>query len=398
MMPEFITNTSLGIYIHWPFCLSKCPYCDFNSHVLEVIDHNRWKRALIRELVFLSKHLKHKKLKSVFFGGGTPSLMHPDTVFSIIETIKRIWPENDPIEITLEANPSSIEYKTFSLFRDAGVNRISVGVQALNDKDLEFLGREHSKLDAIKALETAHKTFDRVSFDLIYARPQQDLKSWLFELEEALEIAGEHISVYQLTIEKGTAFYSQHKNGLFEMPCNELTGEFYENTIEKLTSAGLYNYEISNHAQPGAECQHNMIYWRSEDYLGVGPGAHSRLTNTDGKRYAKRSVTAPAAWLQKVENDGHALIEENILSHFEQFAETIILGLRLKEGIPIKKINSFTRKTNGQLLGNTTLRALINEGYIEIDSFSFKATDSGRQRLNGIVSAIIDSIDLSNYR
>ena len=398
MMPDFKTNTDLGIYVHWPFCLSKCPYCDFNSHVSETIDHNRWRRALIKELVFLSEHLKYKKLKSIFFGGGTPSLMDPGTVFSIIETIKKIWPESGPIEISLEANPSSIEYKTFSLFRDAGINRISVGVQALNDKDLMFLGREHNKIDAIKALETAHKTFDRVSFDLIYARPQQDLKSWLFELEEALEIAGEHISVYQLTIEKGTAFYSQHKRGLFEMPCNELTGEFYENTIERLTSAGLYNYEISNHAQLGAECQHNMIYWRSEDYLGVGPGAHSRLTSIDGKRYAKRSITAPNAWLQKVENDGHALIEENILRLFEQFAETIIMGLRLKEGVPIKKIHSLTHKTTDQLIGNTTLKTLINEGYLEIDSFSIKATDSGRQRLNGVVSAIIDSIDLSNYR
>jgi putative oxygen-independent coproporphyrinogen III oxidase len=397
MMLEFLTNTNLGIYIHWPFCLSKCPYCDFNSHVSETIDHNRWRKALIKELIFLSENLRHKKLKSVFFGGGTPSLMHPETVFSIIETIKSIWPENGPIEISLEANPSSIEYKTFSLFRDAGVNRISVGVQALNDKDLKFLGREHSKMDAIKALETAHKTFDRVSFDLIYARPQQDLKCWLLELEEAIEIASEHISVYQLTIEKGTAFYSQHKRGLFEMPCNELTGEFYENTIEKLTSAGLYNYEISNHAQLGAECQHNMIYWRSEDYLGVGPGAHSRLTNIDGKRYAKRSVAAPAAWLQKVENDGHALIEENILTHFELFSETIIMGLRLKEGIPIKKIHSLTSKTTEQLIDNTAFRELITEGYVELDSYSLRATDSGRQRLNGVINAIMDSIGLSNY-
>ena len=389
-------SSNIGLYIHWPFCLSKCPYCDFNSHVVESVDHSRWEKALVNELRFLSRNQSQKKLKSIFFGGGTPSLMKPETVFEAIQTAKKIWAVKQPIEITLEANPSSIEYQTFNSFKQAGINRISLGIQAFDDKALSFLGRNHDRLDAINALEAAHKSFDRVSFDLIYARPKQTIESWLLELDQAVDLAGEHMSVYQLTIEKGTAFYSQYKNGGFEMPCSETAGDFYEVTNEKLNSAGLKNYEISNYAHPGSECQHNMIYWRSEDYLGVGPGAHSRLTDIRGKRSATRSLTAPFSWLKEVETNGNASVEQTILSASEQLTETIMMGLRLKEGVSLKKLYKITGKTLGQLFDEEALYLLKNEGYLSTDNFYLRATDSGRQRLNGVVRCLLDSVNILN--
>ena len=384
-------SSNIGLYIHWPFCLSKCPYCDFNSHVVASVDHSRWENALVSELTFLSRNQNHKKLKSIFFGGGTPSLMKPETVFKAIQTAKKIWDVKQPIEITLEANPSSIECQTFNSFKQAGINRVSLGVQAFDDKALSFLGRSHDRLDAINALEAAHKSFDRVSFDLIYARPQQTIESWLLELGQAVDLAGEHMSVYQLTIEKGTAFYSQYKNGGFEMPSSETAGDFYEVTNEKLSSAGLNNYEISNYAHLGSECQHNMIYWRSEDYLGIGPGAHSRLTDIRGKRGATRSLTAPFSWLKEVETKGNALVEQTILSASEQLTETIMMGLRLKEGVSLEKLYKLTGKTLGQLFDEEALYLLKNEGYLTTDNFYLRATDSGRQRLNGVVRCLLDS-------
>ena len=389
-------GSNIGLYIHWPFCLSKCPYCDFNSHVVDNVDHNRWKKALINELAFLSRNLGHKKLKSIFFGGGTPSLMKPETVFETIQLAIDIWDVKQKIEITLEANPSSIEYQTFKSFKQAGINRVSLGIQAFDDKALSFLGRGHDRLDAINALEAAHKSFDRVSFDLIYARPQQTISSWLSELEQAIKFAGEHISVYQLTIEKGTAFYSQYKNGDFDMPSPETAGDFYEVTNERLNSAGLQNYEISNHARLGSECQHNMIYWRSEDYLGIGPGAHSRLTDIKGKRRAMRSLTSPFSWLKNVETNKHALVEQNILNTSEQLTETVMMGLRLREGVSLKKLKELTGKTLDQLFGAEALYLLKNEGYLKIDNFYLSATKSGRQRLNGVVRCLLDSVNIVN--
>ena len=389
-------SSNIGLYIHWPFCLSKCPYCDFNSHVVESVDHNLWEKALVNELTFLSSNQNQKKLKSIFFGGGTPSLMKPETVFEVIQTAQKLWGIEQPIEITLEANPSSIEYQTFSSFKQAGVNRISLGIQAFDDKALSFLGRSHDRLDAINAIEAAHKSFDKVSFDLIYARPQQTIESWLLELGQALNLAGEHMSVYQLTIEKGTAFYSQYKNGDFEMPSSETAANFYEVTNEKMGSAGLQNYEISNYAQLGSECQHNMIYWRSEDYLGVGPGAHSRLTDKRGERRATRSLTAPFSWLKEVETNGHALVEQTILSISEQLTETIMMGLRLKEGVSLKKLNKLTGKTLNQLFDAEALYLLKKEDYLRADKFYLRATDSGRQRLNGVVRCLLDSVNIPN--
>ncbi len=389
-------SSNIGLYIHWPFCLSKCPYCDFNSHVVESVDHSRWEKALVNELNVLSKDQSQKKLKSIFFGGGTPSLMKPETVFQTIQTAKKIWDVKQPIEITLEANPSSIEYQTFNSFKQAGINRVSLGVQAFDDKALSFLGRSHDRLDAINAIKAAHKSFNRVSFDLIYARPQQTIDSWLLELSQALDLAGEHMSVYQLTIEKGTAFYSQYKNGGFEMPSSETAGDFYEVTNEKLSSAGLQNYEISNYAHLGSECQHNMIYWRSEDYLGVGPGAHSRLTDARGKRRATRSLTAPFSWLKEVEANGNAIVEQTILGTSDQLTETIMMGLRLKEGVSLKKLYKLTGKTLEQLFDKEALYLLKNEGYLSTNDLYLRATDSGRQRLNGVVRCLLDSVNIPN--
>ena len=363
---------------------------------MESVDHNLWEKALVNELTFLSSNQNQKKLKSIFFGGGTPSLMKPETVFEVIQTAQKLWGVQQPIEITLEANPSSIEYQTFSSFKQAGINRISLGIQAFDNKALSFLGRSHDRLDAVNALEAAHKSFDKVSFDLIYARPQQTIKSWLLELGQALDLAGEHMSVYQLTIEKGTAFYSQYKNGEFEMPSSETAGDFYEVTNERLSSAGLQNYEVSNYAQLGSECQHNMIYWRSEDYLGVGPGAHSRLTDRRGERRATRSLTAPFSWLKEVETNGHALVEQTILSISEQLTETIMMGLRLKEGVSLKKLNKLTGKTLNQLFDAEALYLLKKEDYLRADKFYLRATDSGRQRLNGVVRCLLDSVNIPN--
>ena len=389
-------RSKIGLYIHWPFCLSKCPYCDFNSHVVDSVDHSRWEKALVNELTFLSRNQNQKKLKSIFFGGGTPSLMKPETVFEVIQTAQKLWGVEQPIEITLEANPSSIEYQTFSSFKQAGVNRISLGIQAFDDKALSFLGRSHDRLDAINAIKAAHKSFDKVSFDLIYARPQQTIENWLLELDQALDLAGEHISVYQLTIEKDTAFSSQYKNRDSEMPSSETAGDFYEVTNERLSSAGLQNYEVSNYAQLGSECQHNMIYWRSEDYLGVGPGAHSRLTDKRGERRATRSLTSPFSWLREVETNGHALVEQTILSISEQLTETIMMGLRLREGVPLKKLNKLTGKTLDQLFDAEALYLLKKEGYLSADKFYLRATDSGRQRLNGVVRCLLDSVNIPN--
>jgi putative oxygen-independent coproporphyrinogen III oxidase len=391
-------NSNFGLYIHWPFCLSKCPYCDFNSHVSEFVDHNRWQNALLRELNFLSKNLIGKKLRSIFFGGGTPSLMDPNTVFSIIQTARKLWPTNEYVEITLEANPSSVEWQTFELFKDAGVNRISLGIQALDDKSLAFLGREHSKYDAINALEAAHKSFDRVSFDLIYARPEQSLKNWMTELDHALALAGEHISVYQLTIEKGTAFYPMHKRGDFTMPSNDLSGALYEATMDKLNSAGLHNYEISNHAKPGSECRHNLIYWRAEDYLGIGAGAHSRITDACGKRWAMRTHTAPSTWLKKTEKNQHALVEKTILTWVEQFTETLVMGLRLKEGILIKKLEALAGIDIEEVFDKKNMELLTAEGYVKSDGVTLKATRSGRQRLDGIIKSLLHSVNIPNKK
>ena len=293
-----------GVYVHWPFCKAKCPYCDFNSHVNDSIDHEKWAQSYLREIDHVAAMTPGRHVTSIFFGGGTPSLMQPQTVERILNHIHKVWPVANDVEITLEANPTSVENKKLQDFKTAGINRVSIGVQSLREHDLKFLGREHSASEAVNAIQIANDLFDRVSFDLIYARPDQKISVWREELQEAVQYVTGHLSLYQLTIEQGTPFYTQHARGEFRIPEQDQAGEFYEVTQEILEKAGLSAYEISNHAVEGQESAHNLTYWRYGDYAGIGPGAHGRLS-IDGQKFAARTHRAPDIWLGKVSNDGH---------------------------------------------------------------------------------------------
>ena len=388
-----------GLYVHWPFCLSKCPYCDFNSHVSAAVDHDRWRRALVRELETLAARVRPRALASVFFGGGTPSLMQPETIAAVLDTARRLWPASPEIEITMEANPTSVEAGRFRAFRDAGINRVSLGVQALDNDALKFLGRGHDAREAIAALEIARGCFDRVSFDLIYARPGQTVASWIAELDRALDLAGEHLSVYQLTIEPGTAFHALHQRSGFTIPENDAAGALYEATGERLAAAGMPAYEISNHARSGAECRHNLVYWRTQDYLGIGPGAHGRLTDSLDERRSLRTHRAPAIWLERVERDGHAVTEETVLTRDDRFTEMLMMGLRLTEGIATARLLRETGQTIENLFDPRVIADLVEAGYLAIDATSLRATQAGRQRLNGVLGTLLDALqwpDLSD--
>lgn len=380
-----------GLYVHWPFCLSKCPYCDFNSHVAETIDHDRWRRGLIQELRTLAPKVRSRSLVSIFFGGGTPSLMEPDTVAGILEAARELWPIGPEVEVTLEANPTSVEAGRLHGFRDAGVNRVSLGVQALNDDALRFLGRGHDASEAIAAVELAHRCFERVSFDLIYARPGQSVAAWTSELKAALELAGEHLSLYQLTIEPGTAFHSLHQRGAFAIPDDDAGGALYEATGAVLEAAGLPAYEISNHARPGAECRHNLVYWRAQEYLGVGPGAHGRVLDHDGRCLASRTHRAPAVWLERVERDGHAVVEETGVAPDERLIEVLMMGLRLREGVSLARLRRETGRPPREIFDAVVLEELMDAGYMEVTETMFRATADGRQRLNSVLEALLDS-------
>jgi len=290
------TVGDVALYIHWPFCASKCPYCDFNSHVADSIDHDRWVARYLEEIDRYADEMSGRKIVSIYFGGGTPSLMRPSSVEAILDRVQARWKIANDIEITLEANPTSVEMEKFADFRVAGVNRVSLGVQALNDDDLAFLGREHSVDEALQALEIAKAQFERVNFDLIYARPEQGLKDWEQELDRAAELAVGHLSLYQLTIERNTPFYMSHAKGDFKIPEQELAADFYVLTQEVLEAAGLVSYEVSNHAVVGQESRHNLMYWHYGDYIGIGPGAHGRVTS-GGEKYATRAHAAPQIWL-----------------------------------------------------------------------------------------------------
>src|SRR5690348_1703472 len=294
--------TELALYVHWPFCKSKCPYCDFNSHVRASIDEARWRAALLKDLEHYATLTRDRSVTSIFFGGGTPSLMSAETVGAVLERAAALWRCGPDIEITLEANPTSVEAERFNAFRSAGVNRVSMGVQALDDGALKFLGRGHDVKEALAALEVARQAFGRFSFDLIYARPGQTVAAWERELDGAIALAGEHLSVYQLTIEAGTAFAPAHARGDFVLPDEETQAALYEITVARLEAAGLPAYEISNHARPGAECRHNLVYCRYQDYLGIGPGAHGRVSGSDG-RMATQQRRSPEAWLAAVEEN-----------------------------------------------------------------------------------------------
>jgi oxygen-independent coproporphyrinogen-3 oxidase len=381
-----------GIYVHWPFCRAKCPYCDFNSHVREAIDQGRWRNALLAELAHYAAETRGetggRTVTSLFFGGGTPSLMEPETTAALIEAVGRHWNVAADLEITLEANPTSVETGRFRGFRDAGVNRVSIGVQALDDQVLKFLGRQHSAGEAIRALEIGRATFPRLSFDLIYARPGPSLESWQDELAAALDLANSHISLYQLTIEPGTAFEQRVARGDFATLPEEEQATLFDWTASRLERAGLPAYEISNHARPGEESRHNLAYWRYGDYVGIGPGAHGRLT-LDGKKLATRQHRAPEAWLEAVEREGHATRQRNEVEASARLQEMVMMGLRLAEGIPAARFVAETGNGIEAALDAARLRRLIEGGFLVFEDDRLRATNEGRARLDAVLGALL---------
>jgi len=378
----------LALYIHWPFCLSKCPYCDFNSHVRAAIDEARWRAALLRDLEHYASLTRGRTVTSIFFGGGTPSLMSATTVGAVLERAGQLWLFDPHVEITLEANPTSVEAERFRDFRASGVNRVSLGVQALDDAALKFLGRGHNSAEALAALAVARRTFDRFSFDIIYARPHQTVAAWEQELDRALNLAGDHLSVYQLTIEAGTAFAASHARGDFALPDEDTQGALYETTEARLAAAGLPAYEISNHARPGAECRHNLAYWRYDDYVGVGPGAHGRLT-LDGAKVATRQRRAPETWLETVERQGHGTEEQVALTLDEQREELLMMGLRLREGVARARCKAVLGQDIETALDPERLVILVEAGFLELDDLRLAATPAGRQRLNSVLARLL---------
>lgn len=380
--------TPLGVYIHWPFCKSKCPYCDFNSHVRDGIDQDRWRKALLKEVEHANREAPGRRVETIFFGGGTPSLMDPAIVAAIIERVAGLWDTAADIEITLEANPTSVEAGRFAALAQAGVNRVSLGVQALDTEALRFLGREHSADEAIEAVAMARRHFERYSFDLIYARPGQTAEAWAAELERALALVGEHLSLYQLTIERGTRFFADHARGAFTLPGEDAAAAMFELTQARLAAAGLPAYEISNHARPGAACRHNLIYWRYQDYVGIGPGAHGRFAEMGAKR-ATRRTSGPEGWLAAVERAGHGTAETSLVMGQDLVEEALMMGLRLADGIDRVLFASTTGVDPVVALGEARLAPLVAAGYLEVDAARLMATAAGRQRLNAVLERLI---------
>ena len=378
----------LALYIHWPFCRAKCPYCDFNSHVRDRIDQGRFAAALRRELAHEAARLGRRQLSSIFFGGGTPSLMEPATVAALIDDAARWFDPVPGMEITLEANPTSIEAGRFAGFREAGVNRVSVGIQSLDPAMLTFLGREHSAAQAVAALELARRIFPRLSFDLIYARPAQTEAAWRAELRAALALAADHLSLYQLTIEPGTRFATLAARGEIVLPDGDMAAALYEATAEEAARHGLAAYEISNYARPGAESRHNLTYWRYQDYAGIGPGAHGRI-GLEGRLLATRRHRAPEEWAARVERAGHGSVEEIPVAPAEQAREALLMGLRLTEGIDAAAFAARTGLGLDEALDAPMVAASVAEGYLIRDAAGLRATASGRLRLDALLAAIV---------
>ena len=372
-----------GVYVHWPFCAAKCPYCDFNSHVRHLpVDQQRYAAALAREMATMREKTGPREVTSIFLGGGTPSLMLPATVGAILDAVAANWTVPAGIEVTLEANPSSVEATRFRGYRDAGVNRVSLGVQALNDTDLRFLGRLHNVEQALGAIRLARETFPRLSFDLIYARPHQTVEAWVAELEQAIGHAADHLSLYQLTIEEGTAFHALSVAGRIEMPDQERSADLYAATQEITAGRGLPAYEISNHAQPGAESRHNLVYWRYGEYVGVGPGAHGRFVE-DGRRIVTFTERTPEIWLNLVEAKGHGVIGGETLTREQEADEFLLMGLRLTEGIDLARYEALS----GRPLSSRRISRLQEERLIEpIGNSRLRATPSGMIVLDAVVA------------
>ena len=377
-------NGGFGLYIHWPFCAAKCPYCDFNSHVSNNIDNNQWLRSYLSELTRAASETQGRVLNSIFFGGGTPSLMAPELVHAILDHVRTLWPQSNDIECTLEANPGSVEAGRFRGYADAGVNRISMGIQALNDPDLKRLGRIHSVSEAKAAFDTARQIFDRVSFDLIYARQDQTLDAWRNELTEALAMSIDHLSLYQLTIEQGTAFGDRYNRGkLRGLPTDDAAADMYELTQDLCDAAGMPAYEVSNHARDGAHSRHNLIYWRYGDYIGIGPGAHGRITLGD-HRYATETRLAPNAWLQDVAA-GNGEVLRTAVSSRDQGIEYVMMGLRLVDGISHQRYRTIT----GNDIDQTALDHLSEIQMIHVDGDRIRATRDGRAVLNSVIATLL---------
>jgi oxygen-independent coproporphyrinogen-3 oxidase len=380
----------LALYIHWPFCVSKCPYCDFNSHVRESVDQQMWRDALLADLAHEAAILPGRRLGSIFFGGGTPSLMPPATVAAVLDAAERAWGFEPGIEITLEANPSSVEAARFADLAAAGVNRVSLGLQALDNETLAFLGRAHDVTEGLAALDTAQNVFERVSFDLIYARPDQGLADWHAELARALSFGTEHLSLYQLTIEPGTRFQTEALAGRLVLPDDDRAADLFELTRALTVSAGMPAYEISNHARPGAESRHNLTYWRYQDYAGIGPGAHGRRTGLATQRRRK-----PENWIEAVARNGHGIEQEEPLTPRERAVEAMLMGLRLAEGIDLDRIATLGERPIDDLADGPAIERLAAQGLLKQDGTRLCATDAGMPVLNAILGDIVRVPDSS---
>ena len=377
------TDPGFGIYIHWPFCAAKCPYCDFNSHVRHrPIDQSVFLRAYLKELEHMASLAPNRTVTSIFFGGGTPSLMEPKTVATILDAIASHWHMEEDCEISLEANPSSVEADRFRGYRTAGVNRVSLGVQSLDDAQLKFLGRLHNVDEAKRAIEIARETFPRLSFDLIYARPDQTIEQWELELNQAIDLSADHLSLYQLTIEQETPFWDLRARGKLKPPATEQAAQLYEVTQEITAARGLPAYEISNHAVPGAECRHNLTYWRYGDYVGIGAGAHGRITGNDGK-HALACEKHPETWAELVARNGHGIILDETLTLEAMGDEFLLMQARVKEGFDPKRFQEIT----GNEINPDQIKALISYGMIEwLDNGHLRATQQGWLVLDAVIA------------
>ncbi len=378
------SSEAFGIYVHWPFCKAKCPYCDFNSHVRhQTVDAMSFANALARELQWLAHQTPGRTVTSIFFGGGTPSLMPPKAVAHVLDTIAGLWLVSSQVETTLEANPTSIEAENFRGYRAAGINRVSVGVQSLDDDDLKALGRQHSAAEALAAFRLAARIFPRVSFDLIYARPRQTIEQWRAELARALAEQHGHMSLYQLTIEPGTAYFDLHSRGALAVPSEDRAADLFDLTQELTSNAGLAAYEVSNHAAPGHESRHNLLYWRYGEYAGVGPGAHSRLAAGENRR-ALMAEKHPETWRELVRTQGHGITEDTVVTPAGQATEYLLMGLRISDGIDLDRFERLA----GRPMDSGKIAGLKSLGLIKREGSSLRATPGGRRVLNALISEL----------
>ena len=388
----YTLDNQLALYVHWPFCVSKCPYCDFNSHVVDTVDHGEWRNALLQELEFEAQRNPGAKLQSIFFGGGTPSLMDASTTKAVIDAAKTHWQPIDDLEITLEANPGTVDLERFAAFYDAGINRLSLGVQSLDDEQLMFLGRRHTAEEARIAVQRAGKIFDRLSFDLIYARPGHTASEWESELSDALELlndaGGGHLSCYQLTIEEHTPFKTEFDRGAFTLPDEDGGSELFDLTQDVLTTAGLPAYEVSNHARTGDACRHNVHVWQGGAYAGIGPGAHGRI-NGDGVVRSTQRLKPPAQWLKRVAADGHGSQSETVLTARQRAEEIVMLALRLDSGLNLTGLEHATGLSRFAVISEENMTALTTEGLLKMSENVLQTTRRGRLVLNGIVQTLL---------